>query len=262
MLLSFSTVGDGPDLGIVLHGILGAGRNWRAFARRLVAVRPGLRLLLVDLRNHGDSPDLPPPHTVAACADDVAALVAHQGVRPGLVVGHSFGGKVALALAQRLPPGPREVWVLDAAPGATPGARVGVSQVIAALRGVPQPLARRGDLVGILGPRGVPRHIAQWLGTSLRETDLGYAWRFDLDTIETMVSEFLATDLWPLVEAPPQGAELHFVRAERSARWDPAVLARFAAAPPVVRLHLLGDAGHWLHVDNPEGLLALMSGAR
>jgi pimeloyl-ACP methyl ester carboxylesterase len=44
----------------LLHGLLGQGRNWRTFARRLVAAAaeagaPNWRLLLVDLRCHGQT---------------------------------------------------------------------------------------------------------------------------------------------------------------------------------------------------------------
>ena len=44
----------------LLHGLLGQGRNWRMFGRRLLAAAaaagaPDWRLLLVDLRNHGQS---------------------------------------------------------------------------------------------------------------------------------------------------------------------------------------------------------------
>ena len=60
---------------LVLHGILGSGRNLRSFAQRLAQARPELRLWLVDLRNHGDSQGAPPPHTIAACCDDLDALV-------------------------------------------------------------------------------------------------------------------------------------------------------------------------------------------
>ena len=92
-------VGDAPATRqvVFLHGIFGSGANWRTFARRLVAERPGWGAVLVDLRMHGTSKDHAPPHTVAACADDLIALEAHLPGRIAAMIGHSFGGKVTLA---------------------------------------------------------------------------------------------------------------------------------------------------------------------
>ena len=57
---------------------------------------------------------------------------------------------------------------------------------------------------------------------------------------------------------PPPGVEVHVVRAARSDRWSPADDAALAALRPPAYAHTLADAGHWLHFDNPEGLLRLI----
>ena len=59
-------------------------------------------MLLVDQRNHGKSGHLAglnPPHTLAASAADIAALLRDVlGNRPlHAMLGHSLGGKVALS---------------------------------------------------------------------------------------------------------------------------------------------------------------------
>lgn len=73
-----------------------------------------------------------------------------------------------------------------------------------------------------------------------------------------------STDLFPFVESGATGdTVLHFVRAANSDRWTPSILERLDRAvssrPETVKLHLLPDAGHWLHVDNPQGLSNLMA---
>src|SRR5215217_5600958 len=60
---------------LMLHGIYGSGRNWGTIARRLVEARPEWGVLLVDLRNHGQSHGFAGPHTLAASAADVDRLV-------------------------------------------------------------------------------------------------------------------------------------------------------------------------------------------
>jgi pimeloyl-ACP methyl ester carboxylesterase len=62
---------------------------------------------------------------------------------------------------------------------------------------------------------------------------------------------------------PPQrdgssACEVHVVRAERSTRWpaetESALVKRSETAGSRLRYHVLPNAGHWLHVDNPVGL--------
>src|SRR5690242_11787845 len=96
---------------LLTHGIYGEGANWRGIARALHERRRDWGVVLVDLRQHGRSERGDPPHTVAACADDVAALVAELGDIAALA-GHSFGGKVVLATRPLV--AVQQTWLLDA----------------------------------------------------------------------------------------------------------------------------------------------------
>ncbi|KAL3366288.1 hypothetical protein AABB24_011114 [Solanum stoloniferum] len=74
------------------------------------------------MRCHGDSASLKKrgTHTVASAALDVLKLLGQLRLTPRVVVGHSFGGKVALSMVEQVPKPlarPVRVWVLDATPG-------------------------------------------------------------------------------------------------------------------------------------------------
>ena len=74
------------------------------------------------------------------------------------------------------------------------------------------------------------------------------------------------TDYWSLLEGPPRGTEISIVRAENSDRWEPDVIQRLERLSSRPRdkskgklsVHVLPNAGHWVHVDNPKGLLDIM----
>src|SRR6476659_5604769 len=94
--LKHEAVGSGPPL-VILHGLFGSSGNWRGIARELAATHS---VFSVDLRNHGSSPWADSMHYVEL-ADDVLQLVDHLGLRRPAVMGHSMGGKTAMAMALR-----------------------------------------------------------------------------------------------------------------------------------------------------------------
>jgi len=105
----------------VVHGILGTGRNWVPFTRKLISKFPEWQFVLVDQRGHGESRVrsmdgsalATSGHTVDACAQDLVNLCHALGRWPEVVIGHSFGGKVALHYHMLTPTPPRQTWVLD-----------------------------------------------------------------------------------------------------------------------------------------------------
>lgn len=248
----------GGRTAFVLHGILGSGRNWRTFARRLVQREPTARVVLVDLRNHGDSGGASGPHTLQSTSDDLARLGASIG-RPQVVIGHSYGGKVAAAYLQRHPERLQRVWVLDSRLDAEPPSGDNeVARVISALREVPQPLQTREQLVEDLQGRGFSQALARWMTTNLRRADGGLVWAFDLRGVQEMIEDYWVSDLEGVLVEP--SAPLDLVMAGKSDRWPPEVVERYRQrADPTVTFHTLPDAGHWVHVDDPEGLLSLIA---
>src|SRR5262245_59504578 len=109
---------SGQRLVIFLHGILGRGSNLRSIARQFIAARPDWTAWLVDLRGHGRSIKSGPGPSLEAAARDVANLTDRAKLPFGAIVGHSFGGKVALEAARiGAMPTFGHVVVIDSAPG-------------------------------------------------------------------------------------------------------------------------------------------------
>lgn len=279
----------GPDASLaaeatalVVHGILGSAANWRGFLRKLVdqagpddAVRR-VRWIAVDLRAHGESTGAPPPHTVAACAADLEALAAALGTRFDLVLGHSFGGKVALAHARDAERPPRATWFLDTPVGGgvrpeadRTGGQDEIARVLDAVFALGEDLPPRAEVQERLIASGLSRGLAQWMTTNVRGTvDSGYRWKFDLAAVRELISDYFALNLRPFVERSVRAAGTHAgsatarptlirgVRGGLSDRFDASELA-WQAGLPELPIYVLPAAGHWLHVDDPSGLMRL-----
>lgn len=260
---------------LFLHGILGRGANLRTLAKRFVAACPGWSAVLVDLRGHGASKleggpggSADEPATLAQCARDVAG-VALRSTRPvGAVLGHSFGGKVALELARhgdeaRAVSGRRFV-IVDSLPGPRESARGSETtlEVLELLAALPGPFPTRQAFVAALRERGLAQGIAEWLGTSLRKDEDGFRFGVDLGLVRALLDDYFTTDLWPVVAAPAHDARMHLVVGDRSTVFDDAAREHaraLAASAPAGHVTLdVVPAGHWVHVDAPDALLEVL----
>ncbi|HEX2571454.1 MAG TPA: alpha/beta hydrolase [Polyangia bacterium] len=261
---------------LFLHGIFGRGSNWRGIARRLVTARPDWGAVLVDLRMHGGSQGFSPPHTLAAAVRDLEGLEARLGQEAGggaggevgCVLGHSFGGKVALSYVARRAGALDQAWIIDVPPGAlarteSAGERLLSSseRVLETLASLGVVFASRGEFVSRLEAAGFPRSLAEWLAMNLVREEERYRFAVDLGAIRALLDDFFTTDLWPVVEHPPGPVRLHMVIGEHSDTVGPADRRRLEQAAGTsggrLAVHTL-PTGHWVHVDDPEGLLALL----
>jgi len=80
---------------VCLHGVRNHGGHFGPLAARL----PGYHVLAPDLLGHGHSPWEPPWDLDT----HLAAVVESVGARESILIGHSFGGRLALELAARAP---------------------------------------------------------------------------------------------------------------------------------------------------------------
>jgi esterase len=267
---------------VFLHGILGSGANWRTFAKQIVAAEPEWGAVLVDLRLHGESQQgFPPPHTLAAAAGDVQELLATlERERPGgpgapgspgapvrAVLGHSFGGKVALELARQRKGDLDQLFVIDSTPSARPAGRGSEStqHIIDLLTHLPPEFPDRAAFTAWIEERGVSRPTAMWLAMNVRPlaNTTRFVFRGDVAGIREMLADYFRVDLWDLLEHPPAHAgapmKAHLIIGGRSGVVDQADRERVEHCPETT-LDVIADADHWVHVDAPDALRALVLG--
>ena len=259
MLATHSVGSDDGKVAVILHGILGSAKNWRTFARRMAARWPEWRFILVDLRHHGGSWRPEGTQSLQEVAGDLEEITRQYGP-PAALIGHSYGGKVALARAAQAPVGLESVWVLDSRLDAVGelAAHNEVRQVFEALGQVRGPFDARTQATDALVQRGLPTSVVAWMGTNITRSGDQYVWRFNLDGAADMLHDYLHVDLFPVLDTTE--VDVHLVRATNSGRWAEETLAELGSRERAGQLvqHEL-DSGHWVHVEAPDALLGVLA---
>ena len=97
--MAYEDRGEG-EVVVLLHGFCGSSDYWDAVTTALLGE---YRCIVPDLRGHGSTDAPLGAYTVEQMAEDVAELLLHLEVARYTVLGHSMGGYVTLALAERYP---------------------------------------------------------------------------------------------------------------------------------------------------------------
>ena len=239
--------GQGPSV-VVAHGLFGSARNWTSVARRL-AGRHAVHAL--DMRNHGASP-WTDEMTYPAMAEDLLRYAATHGLSRPAAIGHSMGGKAAMAAALLAPERIGRLVVVDIAPVRY---RHGFASLVDALAGLDLDGVDRRAVADERLSEAVPdAAVRGFLLQNLVLRDGRYVWRLNLAAIAA------ARDtLWDFPDLPPSaafegptlligGGASDYIRPDHM----PAVERYF---PNAEYLRIPG-AGHWVHAERPDAFLA------
>jgi len=257
-LLASYRIGSGDHPTVLLHGFLGSGKNLRTLAQRWSERDPARLFLLPDLTGHGASPPLPPDAGVDTLAADLRETVRAEGL-PGPVslVGHSLGGRVALALARLDPALVRDLVLLDITPGPIDDRLSASRRALDVLLRAPDEAPDRRSLRGFLVEGGLSPATADWLAMNVRLEDGRARWTFDRRALDQLQARISADDLWPIVEE--RVVPVRAIRGGRSGYVRDEDVRRFEAAG--VPVDTLPDAGHDVHVEALDALVErLVSG--
>jgi pimeloyl-ACP methyl ester carboxylesterase len=252
---------------VCLHGAYDHGRMWDGIAPDLAAL--GYRVVAPDLRGHGDSGRLSSGAAWAAIATDVALLVRELEPPVGLV-GHSFGGGQALFVAGVWPELVR--WVVNLDGLGPPPAALAPPEDLAAttaqlLAGAERALARpprvhpsadvmveRRRAVNVRMPDEWLEHLVRH---GSRPAEGGLVWKADplfgvgfpaAFDLEALHAEHEVVRCPVLVLT---GAE-HDTWSEMT----PDEVADRLAHLPDVRHHVVDGAGHYVHLERPDVVVA------
>jgi len=188
------------------------------------------------------------------------------------ICGHSLGGRIALQYSHDLMSAdsssfhvrpPQQTWILDSVPG-TPDPSV--HSVINAISSIPLPIASKSELSKVMKEEyNFHKAIAMWMASNLKSIDGGYDWIFDLNVANELLTHFAQQNFHEMIQSVATENDVHLVMAGKNKEWSQEVVNKLEGIPrdPAERfqMHRLEKAGHWVHVDDLDGLLDLMVGA-
>ena len=108
--INYRCAGEGRDV-VLIHGLAANHAFWHFSV--LLPLAEHYRLTVYDLRGHGRSSMPPSGYTTADMAGDLHLLLDHLQIQKADLVGHSFGGVVALHYATIHPDRVRSLTVAD-----------------------------------------------------------------------------------------------------------------------------------------------------
>jgi len=249
VILAGTELGSGQPVAL-LHGLFGAAANFGTVQKRLAERH---RVIALDLRNHGNS-----PHTAfmsyPALAEDVLESLRARNALPCTLVGHSMGGKVAMAAALEAPGAIARLLVADIAPVTYP-------PVFRAYAAAMSALGLSAELTRIAADRALAATIESPAVRAFLLQNLRFGatpgWRIGLDAIAAGLQ---VLEGWPVLDENAYLGPTLFVSGARSdyiqSEHRPVIRAMFPAA----RFAILKQAGHWLHADAPAAFIQTVQG--
>lgn len=237
---------------VILHGLLGASRNWLTIGK---ALQDRYDVHAVDLRNHGLSPHSDAMRW-AELTDDLQAYLDEHGLNDVILMGHSLGGKIAMRYACQNPDVVSKLIIVDIAAKAYPPYH---DNEFRAMKRIPvAELASRKEAEELLETMVPEWAMRQFLLTNLvRDAATGaYKWQINLEVLHSSLphirqNALLETDRYNGPCLLIRGANSNFIEegdVDDMYHW-------FSH----LREEVVTSAGHNVHVENRSGFLEVLN---
>ncbi|WBO22060.1 alpha/beta fold hydrolase [Sphingomonas abietis] len=253
---------DGRPPILCIPGLTRNARDFEALAERL---SPEWRVICVDLRGRGESPQSPDSasYTPPTYVLDIGALYVALGIDKAVLLGTSLGGLIAMLMALTTPERLAGVLLNDIGPVIDPAGISRIRSYVGKSASWPTWLHAARALAET--ERDVfPRYMLEdWLLLAKRRCRLTSAGRivFDYDMriaepIRQVTEDAPAPDLWPAFSAL-RGRPLALVRGGRSDLLSAKLADEMVSRLPGLDLTTVPDVGHAPTLDEPEAVAAI-----
>lgn len=159
---------------------------------------------------------------------------------------------------------PATTWILDSMPGlySTDATKNSVIQVLNIVRKIPESFESRDWLLQFLiKDNFLNKAVSQWLATNVITDKDGCHLGLNVPTIVELMTDFCNLDTWPILENFEEDVSIIYLRAGNNTNWSSDTLdrlRRIEKANNRIKLLEMPNVGHWLHAEDPSGLLELI----
>ncbi len=244
----FEPAPDAQSTVVVIPGLFGSVGNWRSFAKQLSQHVP---VVVVDQRNHGLSPHSD-DNSYFDLAGDISELLDDLNISKATICGHSMGGKTAMVFALTEPDRVDKLIVLDIAPVEYSHSH---APILEALKNVDLSLVSSRAQVDQQLTAGIPdKATRMFIMLSLANKNGEFSWRLNVDALYDnlkLIGGFPTAEL----QGSSFGESCLFVKGGNSNYVKEQHRETIEALFPSVNIQSVKDAGHWLHIDQPQQVI-------
>jgi esterase len=239
--LFYKSVGEGDTI-VILHGLFGSGDNWVSVARSL---SDKYHIVLPDLRNHGESFH-DPLMNYDIMSTDVYQLCKDLNLEKFVLIGHSMGGKVAMAFAEKYPEMLKKLIIADIAPISYKGHHNDIFEAMFRLQ--LSKMSRRSEIEDELAKSIDDFGIRQFILKNIKNENKEYRWKLDIQSIYSNYKHLLVSP--EIKENSP--IEALFLKGEFSNYVSNDSEMMIKKYYPNSIIQIISGSGHWLHAENPK----------
>ena len=250
MLLHSKIIGDSNKHILILHGFLGSGDNWISVSRKLNEI--GFTIHLIDQRNHGRSFHSEKFDYELMC-EDLFNYIEYYNVINPILIGHSMGGKTAMRFSLKYPELIQKLIVLDTSPREYP---VLHQAIIDSLKEIDLSIYNtRNSVDDKLKESIKQKDLRNFLMKNIYRTNDGkLSFRFNLRSLSKNIG-----NIGKKIESDNQfNADVIFIKGENSEYINESDKESINILFPNSKFYIIPNAGHWLHVDNPNDFLSVL----
>ena len=238
--IAYRRVGHGPLI-VLVHGAVCDGRVW---SRQLLTLADLFTVVAWDAPGCGESSDPPESFRLPEYADALAGLIATLGGGEAHVVGHSFGGALALELARRHPDVVASMTLVGAYAGWAGSLTSDEVQ-----RRLSFALDVADRLPGGFDPTSMPGLFTPAMDRAVADELAGIMSQIRPAATRAMAHALAEADLRGSLERIDVPALLLYGDADKR---SPLHIAEYLRTHiPGARLVVLSGAGHYLHLEDP-----------
>ncbi|MEK9727385.1 MAG: alpha/beta fold hydrolase [Candidatus Margulisiibacteriota bacterium] len=249
MKISYSSFGKVNKIpNIIIHGLFGSKQNWTQIAKSL---SEKYSIITVDCRNHGESFHSS-TMSYTEMATDIVNLMNDLNIKKANILGHSMGGKIAMAVSQLHPKKVNKQIIIDIAPKQYPPHH---TKIISALTNIDLNKFKSRSDVNLALKESIPNDVLRQFLIKNIQPKQPLKWQINLDGIAKSYSDIMD---WPENLSNKSTVESLFIRGTKSNYVelnDESVIKNMFSNCQIRSI----DASHWVHAEKPTETIKQIS---